>query len=141
MLQVIKLILIDNLDVIEGKIQSFMKFQNKDLQDENSIPNRVNSCDFFEVEIGEDSSLVVNCKGDCSLYFELLSKIGVNYKVEDMTSLYFKNQLAKFVPEVDVDRFNQFLVESLSVDDVLDKISESGVDSLNDVDKMILQRS
>jgi hypothetical protein len=141
MLQVIKLILIDTLEVVEEKVQSFMKFQNKDVEDENSIPNRVNACDFFEVEMSENSSLVVNCKGECSLYFELLNKSGVKYTTEDVTTLYFKNQLRSFVPEVDVDRFNQFLVESLSVDDVLDKISESGIDSLNDVDKMVLQRA
>jgi hypothetical protein len=141
MLQVIKLILIDELDVIEEKVQSFMKFQNKDLEDEFSIPNQIDECEFFEFELNDESSIVVNCKDDRFLYFDLLNQSGVNYKTEDVTSLYFKNKLSDFVPETDVDRFNQFLTKSLSVDNVLDKISESGIDSLNDVDKMVLQRA
>lgn len=139
MLQVIKLILIDKLEVVEEKVQSFMMFQNKNVEDENSIPNRVNDCDFFEVEVSENSSLVINCKGECSLYFELLSKSGVKFTTEEVTSLYFKNQLRSFVPEVDVDKFNQFLLNSLSVDDVLDKISESGINSLNYEEKLVLE--
>jgi hypothetical protein len=139
MIQVIRLILLDELDVIEEKVQSFMRFQNKDLEDEFSIPNQIDECEFFEFELNDMSSIVVNRKDDRFLYFDLLSQSGVNYKTEDVTSLYFKNQLNDFVPESDVDRFNQFLIESLSVDDILDKISESGINSLTYVDKMVLQ--
>jgi hypothetical protein len=140
MLQVIKLILTDKSEVVQKKVQSFMKFQNKDLQDELSIPNQISGCEFFEVEISEESSLIVNCKGDCSLYFEILDKSGVNYKIEDMTSLYFRNELIKFIPESEFDNFNKFLYNSLSIDDVLDKISQSGIDSLNQLEKMVLCR-
>jgi hypothetical protein len=141
MLQVIKMVLIDNLKVTEEKCSQFMQYQNKDLDDVLSIPNQINQCDFFEVELDELSALVVTSRGDINLYFELLDKSGVNYTTEDVTSLYFKNQLRSFVPEDGVNKFDQFLNESLSVDDILDKISESGIDSLNDVDKMVLQRA
>jgi hypothetical protein len=141
MLQVIKLVLIDDIDLVEKKCRKFMKYKNKDLDDEFSISSQISRCDFFEVELSCESSLVVNCKGECSLYFDLLDKSGVNYLIEDVTNIYFKNQLCNFVPEKDMDKLNRFLLESLSVNDVLDKISESGIDSLNDIDKMVLQRA
>lgn len=141
MLQVIKMVLIDNLKVTEEKCSQFMQYQNKDLDDALSIPNQIDQCDFFEVELDELSALIVTSRGDINLYFELLDKSGVNYTTEDVTSLYFKNKLRSFVPEDVVNKFDQILNESLSVDDVLDKISESGIDSLNDVDKMVLQRA
>lgn len=141
MLQVIKVVLIDDIGLVEKKCRKFMEYQNKDLDDDFSIPSQINRCDFFEVELNDESSIVVNSKGDCSLYFDLFDKSGVKYQIEDVTSLYFKNQLSDFVPEKDMDKLNRFLLDSLSLDDVLDKISESGIDSLSDVDKMVLQRT
>jgi hypothetical protein len=71
-----------------------------------------------------------------SKYFEFI-KIDVSDKV-------ISGEIQKLYPEVKAispKLFNDFRLDNTSVDDILDKIIESGVDSLDKIDKIILKKS
>lgn len=74
---------------------------------------------------------------------KLFGKHNVKFTFKDVTNdilTYkitqedFKNKNASFY-------FDLFLKKNLSVDDVLDKINEQGIDSLNDIEKNVLKNA
>lgn len=67
----------------------------------------------------------------CSLFY----KYEVKFKVQDITKLFLYGQVS--VDDVD---FQNFLVENLDIDTILDKINEVGIESLSSLDKEILSK-
>jgi hypothetical protein len=76
----------------------------------------------------------------CSLF----EKHGFEFDVIDVTQEVINGQFQKEYPEVQVltpNIFDDFRFDYLTVDDVLDKINETGIDSLDDIDKKILKKA
>jgi hypothetical protein len=62
----------------------------------------------------------------------------------DVTDKIISGQIGKEYPEVkqiSPKLFKEFRLDNTSVDDILDKIIESGIDSLDKIDKDILKKS
>lgn len=77
-------------------------------------------------------------KSICNVF----KKYGFEFKVNDITNDLIKGEIHKKYPEVDSltpGLFENFRLDETSIDDVLDKISEKGIESLDDVDKKILK--
>lgn len=72
----------------------------------------------------------------------VLEKYGFELKVIDITNDLIKGEIDKKYPEVDLltpGLFENFRLDETSIDDVLDKISEKGIESLDDIDRKVLK--
>jgi hypothetical protein len=140
MLKIIKLISLDSTEVLFSKLDNLKG--NMDGEFSTSRLLEMSMKDTFEVEINDNTSIIFASEvGNFSYFLDTLKKVKVNFLTEDMTYMYFKNRLNEVISSDMVDKLNKVLIETLSIDNVLDKISESGINSLNDVDKMVLQRA
>lgn len=69
----------------------------------------------------------------------LFRKNGVPFKLKDIS----ENALMGEINVNDVEfkgQLNHWLMENLSVDDVLDKINKHGIESLTDIDRFVLNK-
>lgn len=76
------------------------------------------------------------------LIAEIFSKYGFEFDIIDVTESVIKGITQKEYPEVEKltpYMFEDFRYENTSTDDVLDKINEMGIDSLDKIDKEILK--
>jgi hypothetical protein len=76
-----------------------------------------------------------------SLILEVLEKHNFKFQIFDITTDVINGKTQKEFPEVEQLTpfiFEHFRFENTSVDDVLDKIIESGIDSIDEIDKKIL---
>lgn len=74
----------------------------------------------------------------------ILYKYGFEFSKYDVTESVIKGNTQKEYPEVaklTPYLFEDFRTENTSIDDVLDKINEMGIDSLDDIDKSVLKNS
>lgn len=72
---------------------------------------------------------------------DVFTKYGFEFEVTDVTSDVISGDIQKKFPEVEKltpYMFDNFRIENTSVDDVLDKILEKGINSIDNIDKMIL---
>lgn len=72
---------------------------------------------------------------------DVFAKYGFDFEVTDVTSDVISGDIQKKFPEVEKltpYMFDNFRIENTSVDDVLDKILEKGISSIDSIDKMIL---
>lgn len=77
-----------------------------------------------------------------SLVSNIFSKYGFEFDVIDVTDAVIKGDIQKEYPEVEKLTpylFEDFRIDTTSVDDILDKINEKGMDSLDNIDKKILK--
>lgn len=73
----------------------------------------------------------------------IFKKHGFKFNVNEVTELVINGDMQKAYPEVEEltpQIFEVFRLENTSVDDILDKISEKGMDSLDETDKAILNK-
>jgi hypothetical protein len=71
----------------------------------------------------------------------VLKNWNLDFKIFEVTKEVIKGEIQKLYPEVEEltpHLFENFRIENTSVNDVLDKIIESGIDSIDDIDKKIL---
>ena len=74
---------------------------------------------------------------------KLFSKYDIPLKVTDVTAQYTHTQSTfdeftnKYISQL--DKIEEFMLANTSVDDVLDKINGFGIESLNKIDKQILE--
>lgn len=76
------------------------------------------------------------------LFCGILSKYGIEFDIEDVTSSVIKGDIQKQYPDVEKltpHIFEDFRYDNTSIDDVLDKINEKGINSIDDIDKNILK--
>jgi hypothetical protein len=142
MLKIIKLVSVDTQEVVESKLDTLKKTHNMDSSDEFSVANLLEMAvkNSFHIDINDSTSIIFTEEGGHFFYFlDVFSMAKVNFVTEDMTNIYSENKLDEFVTEDMKESLNKVLINTLSVNDVLDKISVSGIDSLNSVDKMILE--
>ena len=72
---------------------------------------------------------------------DVFTKYGFEFEVTDVTSDVISGDIQKKFPEVEKltpYMFDNFRIENTSVDDVLDKILERGINSIDNIDKIIL---
>ncbi len=72
---------------------------------------------------------------------DVFTKYGFEFEVTDVTKDVISGDIQKKYPEVEKltpYMFDNFRIENTSVDDVLDKILEKGINSIDNIDKMIL---
>ena len=72
---------------------------------------------------------------------DVFTKYGFEFEVTDVTSDVISGDIQKKFPEVEKltpYMFDNFRIENTSVDDVLDKILEKGINSIDNIDKIIL---
>ena len=72
---------------------------------------------------------------------DVFTKNGFEFEVTDVTSDVISGDIQKKFPEVEKltpYMFDNFRIENTSVDDVLDKILEKGLNSIDNIDKIIL---
>jgi hypothetical protein len=75
-------------------------------------------------------------------FCNLLSKYDIEFNVSDVTESVIKGDVQKRYPEVGEltpQLFEDFRYDNTTIDDVLDKINEMGIDSLDEIDKSILK--
>jgi hypothetical protein len=73
---------------------------------------------------------------------EKLSNIMNKYFIiskTDVTEKVISGEIQAEYPEVEKELFDNFRLDNVTVDDVLDKISSLGIESLDDIDKAILE--
>jgi DNA-binding Lrp family transcriptional regulator len=73
----------------------------------------------------------------------ILIKHGFEFNVSDVTKLVIKGDIEKIYPEVEELNpgiFKNFRMENTSIDDILDKINEKGIGSIDEIDKEILNK-
>lgn len=72
----------------------------------------------------------------------ILEKHGFCFSMVDVTSDVIRGEIQKEYPEVGKltpHLFENFRIDNTTVDDVLDKINEFGINSLDKIDKFILE--
>lgn len=77
-----------------------------------------------------------------SIISDVFTKHGFEFEILDVTEEVIKGNIQKEYPEVEAltpQIFEDFRHENTTIDDVLDKINETGIDSLDEIDKMILK--
>jgi hypothetical protein len=76
-------------------------------------------------------------------FCSLLSKYNIVFDVYDVTEDVIKGDIQKKYPDVEELTpyiFEDFRYDNTSIDDILDKINERGIDSIDDIDKSILAK-
>ena len=77
------------------------------------------------------------------ILIDIMEKYNMTYTLNDVTSEYisnttnFNNFLDQYPDQK--DDIKLFMINCMTIDDVLDKINEFGIESLNEVDKVILE--
>ena len=105
----------------------------------------------FAQILGEEHSKYVGITDEDDLFITL-----DEYKIEKLTFLmqrYFiisktdvtekviSGEIQAEYPEVEKELFENFRLDNVTVDDVLDKINRLGIESLDDIDKKILEKN
>ena len=73
----------------------------------------------------------------------VFTKHGFEFNVDEVTELVISGDMQKEYPEVEEltpQIFEVFRMENTSVDDILDKINEKGIEALDNTDKAILDK-
>jgi len=75
-------------------------------------------------------------------FCKVLSKYNIDFDFSDVTESVIKGDIQKKYPDVEEltpHIFEDFRYDNTSIDDILDKINERGIDSLDEIDKSILK--
>ena len=132
---------------IHPDVEYLLEKELYDTFTEEFLKKRVHTVDddsFFFIAEGEDQKKMIKILSDTEDIQEIFKcKILLSY--EDVTEDVFQN-IDKYskIPNIYEEGKNTFLdcyLEIFSPDAVLDKILEKGIDSLNPVDKEILENS
>ena len=128
----LRLIRFDYLVTQEELNEKFLYKLNEEelnwaLKIETEIPNISKSeGDVFDIFLVDDINL--------SLIKKLLDKYDIEYVISDISSDVPNNISESFKKEID-----EFILDNLSMDEVLDKISEVGIDNISSVEKYYLE--
>ncbi len=93
------------------------------------------------IESLESFQLILEDNGLCAIglfteeYINILTSIfrkyNVKFSITDVTAQFAKTNIFKI---------KSYVLDNMSTDDVLDKISKSGIESLNEIDYMVLNK-
>ena len=69
----------------------------------------------------------------------IFKKYEIKFRIIDVTSQYVKTSIISMFKSQE-DRIKSFVIDNISIDNVLDNISESGMSSLNEMDYIVLNK-
>lgn len=128
----LRLIRFDYLVTQEELNENFLYKLNEEelnwaLKIETEIPNISKSeGDVFDIFLVDDINL--------NLIKKLLDKYDIEYVISDVSSDVPNNISESFRNEID-----EFMLDNLSLDKILDRISEVGIDNINTIEKYYLE--
>jgi hypothetical protein len=141
MLKIFKITSFDSSEVRDAKVDAYMTTLRLgktfgDDGDDFCISNLIEDSyrDLIEFKLNDNVSIILTIKNNIDIILDMMEKSGIQFKVDDITCDYYTNKIGSVVGGNLVKEFAKFL----SVDDVLDKISNSGIDSISDLEKQIL---
>jgi len=104
--------------------------------------NTLEQLELNQVILEDTGSYVIGLFTDEYLTFIkcLFDKHDINYSVTDVTSQFTKNTPILNMFKGKEDQIKSFVLSNVSVDDILDKINKSGMESLNEMDYMVLNK-
>ncbi len=95
----------------------------------------------FDIEInGKMSSYVITSRYVLTRIILFFRQRSIEFSYDDITDDVFFNQI-KFEDDDFNKNIDEFIKENITVDHILDKINQFGIDSLTDNDKMKLKNS
>jgi len=95
----------------------------------------------FDIEInGKMSSYIITSRYVLTRIILFFRQRNIEFSYDDITDDVFFNQV-KFDDEDFNKNIDEFIKENITVDHILDKINQFGIDSLTDNDKIKLQNS
>jgi hypothetical protein len=95
----------------------------------------------FDIEInGKMSSYVITSRYVLTRIILFFRQRNIEFNYDDITDDVFFNQI-KFDDDDFSKNIDEFIRENITVDHILDKINQFGIESLTDVDKMKLENS
>lgn len=110
----------------------------------NEVSNILNEDDTKFIGFTNDEDMFLRLADfKVNSILSIFSKYGFEFTTQDYTKEVYNGVAQKNYPEVEKltpDIFRDFRIETTSIDDVLDKIIESGMDSLDDTDLYILKK-
>jgi hypothetical protein len=89
----------------------------------------------------DEGSFIVGLFTDeyISTMTSIFKKYEIKFRIIDVTSQYVKTSIISMFKSQE-DRIKSFIINNVSIDDVLDKINESGMSSLNEMDYIVLNK-
>jgi len=89
----------------------------------------------------DEGSFIVGLFTDeyISTMTSIFKKYEIKFRIIDVTSQYIKTSIISMFKSQE-DRIKSFIINNVSIDDVLDKINESGMSSLNEMDYIVLNK-
>jgi hypothetical protein len=95
----------------------------------------------FDIEInGKMSSYIITNRYVLTRIILFFRQRSIEFSYEDITDDVFFNQI-KFEDEDFNKNIDEFIKENITVDHILDKINQFGIESLTDTDKMKLENN
>ncbi len=95
----------------------------------------------FDIEInGKMSSYVITSRYVLTRIILFFRQRSIEFSYEDITDDVFFNQI-KFEDDDFNKNIDEFIKENITVDHILDKINQFGIESLTDTDKMKLENN
>jgi len=105
-------------------------------EEEEKIFNYFESGNISHDIIGEDGFISVYylCNEEALDYIKyLFYKYEVKFEMDDITNDFLVSKV-----DINDSHFQDYLLENLDINTILDKINKFGIDSLNDLDKRVL---
>ena len=95
----------------------------------------------FDIEInGKMSSYIITNRYVLTRIILFFRQRSIEFSYEDITDDVFFNQI-KFEDDDFNKNIDEFIKENITVDHILDKINQFGIESLTDTDKMKLENN
>jgi len=104
--------------------------------------NTLEQLELNQVILEDTGSYVIGLFTDEYLTFikYLFDKYDIKHSVTDVTSQFIKNTPIFNMFKGKEDQIKSFVLNNVSIDDILDKINKSGIESLNEMDYMVLNK-
>lgn len=104
--------------------------------------NTLEQLELNQVILEDTGSYVIGLFTDEYLTFikYLFDKYDIKHSVTDVTSQFTKNTPIFNMFKGKEDQIKSFVLNNVSIDDILDKINKSGIESLNEMDYMVLNK-
>jgi hypothetical protein len=109
----------------------------------NDLSNCLDEGDDKFIGFTENDDMFINLsESRVNIITNLLRKYNAEFSIIDVTDKVISGEIQKAYPEVEEltpNIFTDFRIDNTSIDQVLDKICYKGIDSLDDIDKLILK--
>lgn len=109
----------------------------------NDLSNCLDEGDDKFIGFTDNDDMFINLsESRVNIISNILKKYNAEFSIIDVTDKVISGNIQKEYPEVEElspNLFTNFRLENTSINQVLDKISSNGIDSLDEIDKLILK--